>query len=87
MVLNFCQVFYCTSLKQRSFSSVLFAVMATDWCLSLFLQVPVSSWFDDMSDTELMDLMPFFENLARVDNVYSLLRTTAPESPSTTPPS
>ncbi|KAK7113827.1 carboxy-terminal domain RNA polymerase II polypeptide A small phosphatase 1-like isoform X2 [Littorina saxatilis] len=49
--------------------------------------VPVSSWFDDMSDTELMDLMPFFENLAQVDNVYSLLKTTASESPGTTPPS
>ena len=55
--------------------------------LDFFLQVPVSSWFDDMSDSELLDLMPFFENLARVDNVYSILRTTAAESPSTTPPS
>ncbi|KAL8563928.1 E3 SUMO-protein ligase SIZ2 [Nucella lapillus] len=49
--------------------------------------VPVSSWFDDMADSELLDLVPFFENLAGVDNVYSLLRTTTGDSPGTTPPS
>ncbi|XP_076448486.1 carboxy-terminal domain RNA polymerase II polypeptide A small phosphatase 1-like isoform X2 [Babylonia areolata] len=49
--------------------------------------VPVSSWFDDMADSELLDLIPFFENLASVDNVYSLLKTTSSESPGTTPPS
>lgn len=50
--------------------------------------VPVSSWFDDMSDRELLDLMPFFENLQQVDNVYSLLKVaTVPDSPGTTPPS
>lgn len=36
--------------------------------------VPVSSWFDDMSDSELMDLVPFLETLSKVDNVYSVLR-------------
>lgn len=36
--------------------------------------VPVASWFDDMSDSELMELIPFFESLAKVDNVYSVLR-------------
>lgn len=39
----------------------------------LHAQVPVSSWFDDMSDTELLDLIPFFERLAQVDTVYALL--------------
>ncbi|PVD37427.1 hypothetical protein C0Q70_00017 [Pomacea canaliculata] len=48
--------------------------------------VPVASWFDDMTDTELLDLIPFFENLARVDNVYTILKNN-PESPSTMPPS
>jgi len=49
--------------------------------------VPVSSWFDDMSDTELLDLMPFFENMARADNVYSMLKTPVPDSPGSSPPS
>ena len=34
----------------------------------------MASWFDDMSDTELLDLLPFFEGLAKVDNVYSVLK-------------
>ncbi len=38
------------------------------------LQVPVASWFDDMSDSELLDLIPFFERLSQVDNVYTVLR-------------
>lgn len=37
-------------------------------------QVPVASWFDNMADTELLDLLPFFEGLSRVDDVYSVLR-------------
>lgn len=36
--------------------------------------MPVASWFDDMSDTELHDLIPFFEKLSKVDNVYTVLR-------------
>uniref|UniRef100_A0A5S6QDY0 protein-serine/threonine phosphatase n=1 Tax=Trichuris muris TaxID=70415 RepID=A0A5S6QDY0_TRIMR len=36
--------------------------------------VPVQSWFDDLNDTELLDLLPFLETLAKVDNVYSILR-------------
>ncbi|XP_013419398.1 uncharacterized protein LOC106180076 isoform X1 [Lingula anatina] len=36
--------------------------------------VPVASWFDDMSDSELLDLIPFFEGLSKVDNVYSVLK-------------
>ncbi|XP_073438263.1 CTD small phosphatase-like protein isoform X2 [Dendrobates tinctorius] len=35
--------------------------------------VPVQSWFDDMSDTELLDLIPFFEGLSKEENVYNLL--------------
>lgn len=34
----------------------------------------MASWFDDMSDTELHDLIPFFEKLSKVDNVYTVLR-------------
>jgi len=36
--------------------------------------VPVASWFEDMNDTQLKDLIPFFEKLATVDNVYSVLK-------------
>ncbi|XP_044266590.1 phosphatase Herzog [Tribolium madens] len=35
--------------------------------------VPVASWFDDMSDSELLDLIPFFEKLSKMDNVYTVL--------------
>lgn len=37
------------------------------------VQVPVVSWFDDMSDTELLDLIPFFERLSKVDDIYAFL--------------
>ncbi|XP_062390130.1 uncharacterized protein ctdsp1 isoform X1 [Sardina pilchardus] len=36
--------------------------------------VPVASWFDDMADTELLDLIPFFERLSKVDDVYAVLK-------------
>ncbi|XP_068940527.1 CTD small phosphatase-like protein [Petaurus breviceps papuanus] len=36
--------------------------------------VPVQSWFDDMNDTELLDLIPFFEGLSREEDVYSALQ-------------
>ncbi|KAM5228576.1 carboxy-terminal domain RNA polymerase II polypeptide A small phosphatase 1 isoform 2-T2 [Ctenodactylus gundi] len=42
--------------------------------------VPVASWFDNMSDTELHDLLPFFEQLSHVDDVYSVLRQPRPGS-------
>lgn len=35
--------------------------------------VPVTSWFDDMADTELLDLLPFFESLYNADNIFSVL--------------
>lgn len=36
--------------------------------------VPCISWFDDMNDTELTDLIPHFERLSAVDSVYSILK-------------
>ncbi|KAL5005683.1 hypothetical protein ScPMuIL_016841 [Solemya velum] len=36
--------------------------------------VPVNSWFDDMDDTELLDLVPFFEGLSQSESVYTQLR-------------
>lgn len=36
--------------------------------------IPCQSWFDDRNDTELLDLIPFFENLAKVSDVTKVLR-------------
>nr|XP_003214992.1 PREDICTED: carboxy-terminal domain RNA polymerase II polypeptide A small phosphatase 1 [Anolis carolinensis] len=36
--------------------------------------VPVASWFDNMADMELLDLLPFFERLSKVDDVYTVLK-------------
>jgi len=36
--------------------------------------VPCSSWFEDMDDRELLDLIPLLEKLSSVDSVYSLLK-------------
>ncbi|XP_072117151.1 carboxy-terminal domain RNA polymerase II polypeptide A small phosphatase 1-like [Mobula birostris] len=36
--------------------------------------VPIASWFDDMSDTELLDLIPFFERLSKEEDIYALLQ-------------
>lgn len=49
-------------------------------CIYFLLKVPVASWFDDMSDTELLDLIPFFERLSKVDNVYTVLKQQVPTS-------
>ncbi|XP_073687009.1 CTD (carboxy-terminal domain, RNA polymerase II, polypeptide A) small phosphatase-like a isoform X2 [Garra rufa] len=37
--------------------------------------VPVQSWFDDMTDTELLDLLPLFEGLSKETDVYSVLQS------------
>ncbi|CAM4861629.1 unnamed protein product [Rotaria socialis] len=36
--------------------------------------VPVTSWFDDMHDTELQTLIPIFDRLASVDDVIPALQ-------------
>ncbi|KAG0173579.1 hypothetical protein DFQ28_007533 [Apophysomyces sp. BC1034] len=40
--------------------------------------VPVSSWFNDPHDSELVDLIPFLEDLASVDDVTDILDNTIP---------
>uniref|UniRef100_A0A8C6PL69 CTD (carboxy-terminal domain, RNA polymerase II, polypeptide A) small phosphatase-like a n=1 Tax=Nothobranchius furzeri TaxID=105023 RepID=A0A8C6PL69_NOTFU len=37
--------------------------------------VPVQSWFDDMTDTELLDLIPLLEGLSKEEDVYSPLQS------------
>ena len=41
---------------------------------TLFFKVPCSSWFDDMEDRELLDLIPLLEKLSQVDSVYAVLK-------------
>lgn len=36
--------------------------------------VACNSWFDDPNDTQLLDLIPYFEKLASCDSVYSILK-------------
>jgi len=48
--------------------------------------VPVASWFDNMEDTELRDLIPFFEKLSKVENIYTILRNANHVSPTPPPP-
>ena len=35
--------------------------------------VPISSWFNDSQDTELIDLCPFLADLRTVDDVRAVL--------------
>lgn len=35
----------------------------------------MQSWFDDMTDMELLDLIPLFEGLSKEEDVYSLLQS------------
>lgn len=37
------------------------------------LQVPVTSWFDDMNDTELLKMIPFLKQLSTDKDVYGML--------------
>ncbi|EGD82273.1 small CTD phosphatase 1 [Salpingoeca rosetta] len=37
--------------------------------------VAIQTWIDDPTDTALRDLIPFFEEVAEADDIYSLLRT------------
>ncbi|VDM40163.1 unnamed protein product [Toxocara canis] len=36
--------------------------------------IPVQSWFDDVNDAELLEIIPLLEQLANVDSIYSVLR-------------
>ncbi|KJE93659.1 CTD small phosphatase [Capsaspora owczarzaki ATCC 30864] len=40
--------------------------------------IPIVTWFDDKNDTALLDLIPFLEYIAKVDNVQTALRAKPP---------
>jgi len=48
--------------------------------------VPCTSWFDDMENKELLEFIPFFEQLAKADNIYSVLRSVQGTQGGPTPP-
>lgn len=35
--------------------------------------IPCETWYDDPTDTELLDMIPLLENLTKVDNVCTYL--------------
>jgi len=48
--------------------------------------VPCTSWFDDMENKELLEFIPFFEQLSKADNIYSVLRSVQRTEGGPTPP-
>lgn len=40
--------------------------------------VPCISWFDDMENKELLELTPFFEQLSKAENIYTVLKSVQP---------
>ncbi|KAI8373333.1 HAD-like domain-containing protein [Blakeslea trispora] len=47
----------------------------TSYSFHPFNAVPVSTWFNDQHDSELIDLIPFLQDLSKVDDVVEVLNT------------
>ena len=45
-----------------------------NWLSYCYSQIPVASWFDDFSDMELLELIPFLESINEADDVCAYLR-------------
>ena len=43
-----------------------------------FMQVPITTWYCEHNDTELLDLIPFFEALEKADDVVTFLAQNKP---------
>jgi carboxy-terminal domain RNA polymerase II polypeptide A small phosphatase len=48
------------------------------YAMHLNYAVPILSWFDDPHDTELLDMMPFLENLTKLNDVSQVLDANKP---------
>lgn len=59
--------------KQNWKENSIFIFLKTPIKTVLVPQVPVLSWFDDLEDAELLNLLPVFEELSQADNVYTRL--------------
>lgn len=53
--------------------TVVSILMSLELFFLSFFQVPVISWFDDVDDSELLNLLPLFEELSQANNVYTRL--------------
>ncbi|KAF9199532.1 hypothetical protein BGZ49_010329 [Haplosporangium sp. Z 27] len=59
----------------------LYEVVIFTASLSMTNAVPISSWFNDPHDTELLDLIPFLADMTVVDDVNPILDMTNEEQP------
>lgn len=66
--------YFCVSALFLCRADVLKVFMSLSLNAAVVFQVPVLSWFDDVEDTELLNLLPVFEELSGADDVYAKLR-------------
>ena len=45
----------------------------TAYCRNIENAVPIKTWFNDKNDTELVDLLPILESLAKVKDVREVI--------------